>query len=50
MAKKKLYLTQDWIDACGGIEHIENLFKMYGYEVEVILISIGRVMNNYSPD
>lgn len=38
MTKKKLYLTQDWIDACGGIKHIEELFKIYGYEVEVILI------------
>jgi hypothetical protein len=38
MVKKKLYLTQDWIDACCGIEKIEESFKMYGYEVEVILI------------
>ncbi len=37
--KKKLYLTQDWIDACGGIEKIEELFRKYTiYDVEVVLI------------
>ena len=38
-SKKKLYLTQMWIDACGGIEKIEEFFRNHTiYEVEVVLI------------
>ncbi len=38
-SKKKLYLTQMQIDACGGVEKIEEFFRNYTiYEVEVVLI------------